>query len=290
MSSDWIELYNAGPGPVDLGGWHLTDSAGDLSEWEFPAGTTLAEGAYLLVFASGQRPPTGYVDSGGFLHTNFKLTTGGEYLALVMPDGTTVASEFAPAFPVQFNDISYGTFADGGSTSDLVGASDADILIPTDGSLGLTWTVRLHSRSGPLAHRRQRRRRSDMTAAPTTDPIHRHRHGGRVPTTALGATSASRSRWPMPRRSSRCTLKIRCDDGFHAYLNGERIANRNAPADPAWNAPAPTAANEATTSRRIDVTQFLAALQNGDERPRHPGIEPSSNGSSDFLIAPELDS
>lgn len=44
-SSDWIELYNAGPGPVDLSGWSLTDSANNLNKWEFPAGTTLAQNA-----------------------------------------------------------------------------------------------------------------------------------------------------------------------------------------------------------------------------------------------------
>ena len=43
------------------------------------------------------------------LHTNFSLATSGEYLALVKPDGTTVTKEFAPKFPAQFDDSSYGT-------------------------------------------------------------------------------------------------------------------------------------------------------------------------------------
>ena len=54
-SSDWIEIFNAGPGSADLSGWHLTDSAGNLDAWEFPPGTMLAENAYLLVFASRAR-------------------------------------------------------------------------------------------------------------------------------------------------------------------------------------------------------------------------------------------
>ena len=31
-SSDWIEIYNAGPGVADLTGWHLTDEAGQFGE------------------------------------------------------------------------------------------------------------------------------------------------------------------------------------------------------------------------------------------------------------------
>src|SRR2546423_1437829 len=31
--SDWIEIYNAGPGSVDLNGWSLKDSS---STWQFP--------------------------------------------------------------------------------------------------------------------------------------------------------------------------------------------------------------------------------------------------------------
>ena len=42
------------------------------------------------------------------LHTNFSLSASGEYLALVMPDGVTVASAFAPAYPPQLPDVSYG--------------------------------------------------------------------------------------------------------------------------------------------------------------------------------------
>src|SRR5258705_758583 len=35
-SSDWIEIYNPGNTIRDLGGWFLTDSAGDLTKWRVP--------------------------------------------------------------------------------------------------------------------------------------------------------------------------------------------------------------------------------------------------------------
>jgi hypothetical protein len=100
---DWIELYNAGSDTVDLANWHLTDDAANLVKWTFPA-TNLAAGNHLLVFASGKNRAV----AGGPLHTSFQLDSAGEYLALVKPDGATVANEFAPLFPPQVGGVSYG--------------------------------------------------------------------------------------------------------------------------------------------------------------------------------------
>jgi len=100
----WIELYNGGASAVALGGWALTDTAGAPDRWVFPD-VTLKSGAYLVVFASGKdrRPVT------GALHTNFKLNPAGEYLALFNNESPRRAvSEFAPEFPEQRPDYSYG--------------------------------------------------------------------------------------------------------------------------------------------------------------------------------------
>ncbi|MFN0130342.1 MAG: lamin tail domain-containing protein [Verrucomicrobiales bacterium] len=111
-ASDWIEILNAQSQPVDLGGWFLTDDAGDLAKWRFPE-RVVPGGGYLLVFASGKDRR---LDSDPELHANFRLSAGGEFLALVKPDGVTVASLFAPAFPPQTSDISYGVGADGSNS------------------------------------------------------------------------------------------------------------------------------------------------------------------------------
>ena len=108
-SSDWIELFNVGDMTVDLEGWYLTDDATDLTKWQFPdhSESVLDPGEYLVVFASGN----GAVDPAGNLHTNFGLSASGEYVALVMPDQSTIASEFGPNgtdYPEQFTDVSYG--------------------------------------------------------------------------------------------------------------------------------------------------------------------------------------
>jgi hypothetical protein len=105
-SPDWIELYNSGTGSVSLAGWSLTDDWRNLQKWSFPPSAVLRAGAYLVVFASGQATDD-YIDKKGYFHTNFALDRDGEYLALVGPDGVVV-HEYAPSFPPQRTDISYG--------------------------------------------------------------------------------------------------------------------------------------------------------------------------------------
>lgn len=102
---DWLEIYNAGPDTVSLLGWSLTDDDGDPQQWVFPD-VDLAPESFLIVFASDK------TSSPGELHTNFKLSKGGEYLGLFNPEGDVV-SEFTPEFPAQSTDISYGRYGAG---------------------------------------------------------------------------------------------------------------------------------------------------------------------------------
>jgi hypothetical protein len=104
--SGWIEIHNPTGQAVNLGGWSLTDDPTDLTRWAFPS-TNLAAGSYLVAFASGQDR----AQPGAPLHTSFRLKNEGEYLALVGP-GPVVVHAFAPAFPPQRPDISYGILAD----------------------------------------------------------------------------------------------------------------------------------------------------------------------------------
>lgn len=132
--SDWIEIYNDGTAAESLLDWALTDNAGNPNKWKFPA-VTLPAKAYLVVFASGKDRRT----PGQNLHTNFKLSGDGEYLALVRPDGTK-ATEFAPYYPPQLADVSYGGSAQKTVTNLLQPGSSGKVLVPADGSLGTTWT------------------------------------------------------------------------------------------------------------------------------------------------------
>ena len=83
QNSDWIQIHNEGATNANLKGWFLTDSTNNLAQWQFPD-TNVPPNGYLVVFASGKDRRT----PGNPLHTNFKLSSGGEYLALLAPDGT----------------------------------------------------------------------------------------------------------------------------------------------------------------------------------------------------------
>jgi hypothetical protein len=100
---DWIELQNVGTNAVNLDGWFLTDNANNLTKWRLPA-TNINVGGFIIVFATGDNRAV----PGAPLHANFSLSGSGEYLGLVKPDGTTIASEYRPSYPGQVPDVSYG--------------------------------------------------------------------------------------------------------------------------------------------------------------------------------------
>lgn len=103
-AEDWIELYNRSSAAINLSGWYLTDSASEPTRWQFPSGTTIGAGGYLIVFCNSWG---GESLVGGEYFANFSLSKEGEYLALIAPDGQTLIHEFFPTYPPQYTDISY---------------------------------------------------------------------------------------------------------------------------------------------------------------------------------------
>lgn len=108
---DWIEIHNASAEAIDLAGWHLSNEEGSLTQWTFPA-HVLAPGAYLIVLASGKDRRGAALGDDVTFHTNFRLAQEEEFLALVQPDGVTMASVFSP-YPRQENAFSYGVLEGG---------------------------------------------------------------------------------------------------------------------------------------------------------------------------------
>ncbi|MDZ4782341.1 MAG: lamin tail domain-containing protein [Planctomycetia bacterium] len=134
-ASDWIEIYNASAADVNLQGWHLTDDSDELTKWDFPLAVVPA-GGFLVVFASGKDRAV----AGSELHTNFSLSTAGEYLALVEPNGITLASEFDA--PQQYEKVSYGIGQDVSVETLLANSATGKVRVPTagDAALGTSWT------------------------------------------------------------------------------------------------------------------------------------------------------
>jgi len=102
---DFIELYNKGVSSVDLSGMYMSDSLGNPTKWQIPAGTSIAAGQTLLIWADNDVLE-------GPLHAAFKLSTGGEEIGLWAADGLTLLDSvvFGPQEP----DVSTGLLDDGG--------------------------------------------------------------------------------------------------------------------------------------------------------------------------------
>ena len=101
--TDWLELHNYGESAVNLSGAYLTDDPDDPERWRFPS-LEISPKEYAVVFLSGKNRRI----SGGQLHASFSLNRKGQYLALIAADGTTVIHEYAPEYPKQKKDISFG--------------------------------------------------------------------------------------------------------------------------------------------------------------------------------------
>jgi len=106
-NDDWLELYNNSSDTINLHNHYLSDDLDNLTKWKFSDNDILvAPNDYLLIWCDND-------ESQGVLHTNFKLSGNGEFIALTNPDGVTVIDTLA--FGEQLEDISFGRFPDGSS-------------------------------------------------------------------------------------------------------------------------------------------------------------------------------
>jgi len=122
---DWIELYNPGTRKIDLSGYFLTDDLDQPKKWAIPENIKILPQQYLVFWADGHDTQTtsqSKNDGGQLstLHLNFKLSRGGEAVALVNSDGVVVDSV---VYGLQVADVSYGRIGDGGDAWGFFGES-----------------------------------------------------------------------------------------------------------------------------------------------------------------------
>jgi hypothetical protein len=280
--SDWIEIQNVGNAAASIAGYHLSDDPTDLGKWAFPD-QSIAPGAYLLVFASGKNRAI----AGSELHTNFGLNTGGEYLALVAPDGETVVSSFSPESPVQYSDISYGLGSGGTLSGATLIATGAPVTyhVPSE-DIGSAWqSPGFDDSSWTAAHTGLGWGYSSAVG----DDI---AADGDLNTDMRGLNSSIYIRIPFeitePAEVVTLTLKMKMDDGFAAYLNGLPVASSKAPAPLLFNSKS-SASSEIRVGDPFEFfsLDFAGSLVAGENILAIHGLNDSVR-SSDFLVIPEL--
>lgn len=283
--SDWIEIHNPDADAVDLAGMHLTDDASQLDQWEIPA-VSIPAGGYLVVYASNKNR----ADSAQELHTNFKLSSSGGYLALVAVDGTTVLSEFGPVYSTQFEDQSYGVGRFGGVTQEalVVRGSGVTYLIPTDDSLESSWADTNFD---------------DDSWAVGTSGIGYESNGGTLEpsvTTNIaaemrGENTSGYFRFAfnyssVGKQLQSLQLEVIIDDGFVAYLNGQEIGSHYAPTPIEWDSNATDFDSDTFVLNNPSVhtiTVTPGILNDGVNVLAIQGLNRELS-SSDFLLMPEL--
>lgn len=281
--SDWIEIHNDGINPVSLDGWYLTDDIDNLTQWAFPD-VTLAPDAYMIVFASGKdrRNPTTE------LHTNFRLSSSGEYLALVRPDGKTIVSEFFPWYAKQAPDISYGPVVNIEELVLLTSEAPAKALVPDNNELepALLFSEELRPWTQEDFN--------DLSWQTGTTGV-----GYGFPGLIGLDTSAMRNVNTTvyirisfvvedPSEIDTLTLRMRFNDGMIAYINGQEVARDNAPDEETWNSSASTRRSSSISTEPVDypIPQF-DFLHVGTNILAVQGLN-SSSSSPNLLIIPEL--
>ncbi len=309
--TDWIELYNTdvGGSAVDLGGWYLSDNSANPTQWQFPAGTTLAGGQYLIVRASGKNIITPE------LHTNFSLNADGEDVVLTAADGVATIDAVLDYAP-QRADVSFGQGKDPTltATTTLVGAtSPLTVISPAAENAAVDdyWRERAFDDSAWLTGTRSVGFDRDGTNdfAPYI--------GRTITTTEMPSTTSPRYsayvRYAFnesaPAEFTSLSLTVRFDDGFIAYLNGREVQRVNFGEDfvrpqPQWDSRAgyqlgssstlgaTNRTADALTPITFDLSAYRELLQPGANvlafHVVNSGSTSASGGAQDFLLEPVL--
>jgi autotransporter-associated beta strand protein len=98
---DWVEIYNSDSASFDLSGHYLSDSTSSRTKYQFPSGTTIGPGGYLIVWCgqSTEFTTSGPYPAGQLRATGFAISSGGEPIVLTAPDGLTTIDEY-PGLPI----------------------------------------------------------------------------------------------------------------------------------------------------------------------------------------------
>lgn len=117
-AGEHIEIRNVAAGAADLGGWTLSDATG--ARHLFPAGTTLAPGAALVVFASASAIPAGLSNAVASSSGALSLGNGGDTVTLKDEGGVVVDSFTYPSSLASADGVSMNRSPDGSASGTFV--------------------------------------------------------------------------------------------------------------------------------------------------------------------------
>ncbi len=302
---DWLELYNAGDGAVNLDGWWLTDKVDNKTQWRLPNVSVPAKGT-LFVWASGKNR----TNPAAPLHTSFSLSKNGEYLGLYRPDPTNgqpvLVDELAPGFPVQPPDVSYGrTFSE--PETNFIASGDVGRFRVLSSAEGDAVYFGTNYASGQIGHGKP----GGWNVSPSYGD-----GSWRSAATGIGYdTAGSLTPWIGVSPSGDCLgafrytntslcfrrtfvvsspgqflsfkLRMKYEDGFVAYINGAEVARANCTNAMAYNTRADVALNEALVNTWTEFGISNALLVAGTNLLAVQGLNVATT-SSDFLLLPEV--
>ena len=138
-ASDWIEIYNSGSTPSTSSGMHLTDDDDELDKWTFPAGTIASRRRlpHRLRLEQGRR--AGRRRAAHELQDLRRRRVPGPRSP---PTASTVIDEYAPDFPAQVEDVSYGRAMQPSGVERrtlIANGAQARAWVPTSSVYDATW-------------------------------------------------------------------------------------------------------------------------------------------------------
>ena len=274
-TSDWIELHNPGSTSANLLGWGLSDDPEDPHKWTFPE-VSILPGKFLIIHASGNN----IAEVGKPLHTSFRLARAGEFLGLAKPDGT-FTDKYEPGFPALNDNQSYG----------VPMMEKAEEIIPPHSMFRYLTPSSTHSKENW----------TDLDFKETSSwKSGRSGFGFQRSGTSLSGlikTKVSTSKrviWTRKKFSVKdqdtlgsLILRIQFDDGFIAYLNGEKVASANALNNPKYNSYA-TSNNNENSFLDFDLSDHIPFLKTGGNNVLAVQAFDYRNDRNEFFVMPTL--
>jgi len=124
---DWIELYNPSFLPINLNGMYLTDDPAEPRKFRIGIDLIVAPYSYVVFIADGEPEQ-------GPLHTNFRLSRNGEYVALHAGEADDFRTVDSIEFDALLTNESFGRYPSGGDEWRVLGT-------PTPGGFNLRHVV-----------------------------------------------------------------------------------------------------------------------------------------------------